>query len=309
VVRGTRFARIIRTQTWPHFVKASQSLSPSSMYTISVINQKGGVGKTVTTVNLAAALQEKGHEPVIIDYDSQMNATDWLMGREAGEEDATIFDALSTWDGEKSDQWTLSKIARRSEAVGLDFIPSDKRMAAASFDSVIGRSPSFPQQLRCRLQELSTSQVRTNSSSPKNYDFCLIDCPPSLGRSIATALTGADGIVVPVHTDRFSMRGVIQLQDTVKQIRKVHNDGLQILGLLLNNLDLRSGMVQELKKKFNDVYTEILFETFIPWRSKINEVATRGENLMKNEEAAPVASLYLDLAEEVVERTRLATTA
>lgn len=279
------------------------------MYTIAIINQKGGVGKTVTTVNLAAALQEKDRDPIVIDYDPQMNATDWLMGREANKKDATIFDALATWDGENSDEWMLSNVVRKSETVGVDFIPSDQRMAAASFDSVVGRSPVFPQQFRCRLQELRTSQVRTNSTSAKSYDFCLVDCPPSLGRSIATALAGADGIIVPLHTDRFSMRGVIQLQDTVKQIRKVHNDGLQILGLLLNNLDLRSGMVSDLREKFKEIYTDILFETFIPWRSKINEVATHGKNIMTYEGASDVADFYRDLAEEVVERSRTAVTA
>lgn len=279
------------------------------MYTIALINQKGGVGKTVTSVNLATALQEKGREPLVIDYDPQMNATDWLMGREAKETDKTILDALANWDKEESDAYTLSKIFRRSDAVGVDFVPSDQRMAAASFDSVVGRSPVFPQQFRCRVQELEAAQVRTNSTSTKKHDFCLIDCPPSLGRSVATALAGADGIIVPVHTDRFSMRGVMQLQDTVKQIRKVHNDGLQILGLLLNNLDLRSSMVSEIQEKFEDVYTDILFETFIPWRSKINEVATHGENLMEYEGASEVASFYRDLADEVIERARVAVTA
>jgi chromosome partitioning protein len=279
------------------------------MYTVAVINQKGGVGKTVTTVNLAAALKHKGHDPLVIDYDSQMNATDWLMGREATEDDTTIFDSLAAWDGENSDEWSFANILRSSESVGVDFIPSDRRMAAASFDSVIGRSPVFPQQFRCRVQEFRTAQVQRNSSSPKNHDYCLIDCPPSLGRSIATALAGADSIIVPIHADRFSMRGVSQLQDTIKQIRKVHNDSLRILGLLPNDLDLRSGLVSDMQEKFETVYSEILFDTFIPWRSKINEVATYGKNVMEYEGASGVASLYLDFADEVVERSRIATTA
>ncbi|PSQ73070.1 MAG: ParA family protein, partial [Bacteroidetes bacterium QH_1_64_81] len=191
------------------------------MYTVAVINQKGGVGKTVTTVNLAAALKHKGHDPLVVDYDSQMNATDWLMGREATEDDATIFDPLAAWDGENADERTFANIFRSSDTVGIDFIPSDRRMAAASFDAVIGRSAVFPQQFRCRIQEFRTAEVQRNSSSPKNHDYCLIDCPPSLGRSIATALAGADGIIVPIHADRFSMRGVSQLQETIKQIRKV----------------------------------------------------------------------------------------
>jgi len=277
------------------------------MYTISVINQKGGVGKTVTTVNLAAALQKRGAPPLVIDYDPQMNATDWLMGREAKEEDPTIFDALSTLDGEQSDQWMLSELARTSDSVGVDFIPSDRRMAAASFDSVVGRSPVFPHQLRRRLRELRTAQVSTNSLSANTYEYCLIDCPPSLGRSIATALAASDGVVVPIHADRFSMRGVTRLQDTIEQIRKVHNDGLRILGLLANNLDLRSGLVSEMKDKFRDVYEDILFETAIRWRSKINEAATYGENILDYESDA--SDFYLDLADEVQERARIAATA
>ncbi len=279
------------------------------MYTIAVINQKGGVGKTVTAVNLAAALEHKGHDPLVIDYDPQMNATDWLMGREATEDDATIFDSLAGWEGEESDEWTFANIFRSSESVGVDYIPSDRRMAAASFDSVIGRSPVFPQQFRCRVQEFRTSEVQRNSSSPKNHDYCVIDCPPSLGRSIATALAGADGIIVPIHADRFSMRGVSQLQNTIKQIRKVHNDSLRILGLLPNNLDLRSGLVNEMREMFEEVYSDILFETFMPWRSKINEVATHGKNIMEYEEASDAAERYLDLAEEVVDRAQVATTA
>jgi len=279
------------------------------MYTIAVINQKGGVGKTVTSVNLAAALKHKGHTPLLIDYDPQMNATDWLMGREATEDDATIFDALATWDGENTDAFSFTDILRTSEAVGIDFIPSDRRMAAASFDSVIGRSPVFPQQFRCRVQEFRTAQVQRNSSSPKNHDYCLVDCPPSLGRSIATALAGADGILVPIHADRFSMRGVSQLQDTIKQIRKVHNDSLRILGLLPNDLDLRSGLVSDMQAKFENVYSDILFDTSIPWRSKVNEVATHGRNIMEYEGASDAASYYLNLADEVVERSRVATAA
>lgn len=279
------------------------------MYTIAVINQKGGVGKTVTTVNLAAALKHKGHDPLVVDYDPQMNSTDWLMGREATEDDATIFDSLAAWEGEGTDELTFANILRSSESIGVDFIPSDRRMAAASFDSVIGRSPVFPQQFRCRVQEFRTAQVQRNSSSPKNHDYCLIDCPPSLGRSIATALAGADGIIVPILADRFSMRGVTQLQETIKQIRKVHNDSLRILGLLPNNLDLRSGMVSDMQEKFEAVYTDILFETFIPWRSKINEVATHGKNIMEYEGASDAADRYLHLADEVKERSRVATTA
>ncbi len=277
------------------------------MYTISVINQKGGVGKTVTTVNLAAALKEQGHEPIVIDYDPQMNATDWLLGREATDEDDTIFDALATLDGEDADAFSLAHIVRTSDAVGVDFVPSDRRMAAASFDSVVGRSAVFPQQFRHRVQELRTAQVSTNSVSSKNYDYCLVDCPPSLGRSIATALAGSDGIIVPIHADRFSMRGVSQLQKTIKQIRQVHNDGLRILGLLPNNLDLRSGMVANMKDKFQEVYDDILFDTFIRWRSKINEAATHGKNIMEYDTDA--ADFYRSLAEEVTERAQIATAA
>jgi chromosome partitioning protein len=281
------------------------------MYTISVINQKGGVGKTVTTVNLAAALRAKGHTPLVIDYDPQMNATDWLMGRESNEEDTTIFDSLAATDGAESDRWRLSEVIQTSESVGVSFVPSDRRMAAASFDSVVGRSPLFPQQFHHRVAELRTEHAGTNGTvehaSTRAYDYCLVDCAPSLGRSIATALAGSDGVIIPIHADRFSMRGVRRLQDTVEKIRRVHNGDLRILGLLPNNLDLRSSMVRRLKEKLRNVYANIVFETTVPWRSKINEAATRGTNLMDTDSDA--AGFYLDLVDEVVERSRIATAA
>ncbi len=280
------------------------------MYTISVINQKGGVGKTVTTVNLAAALKRKGYNPLVIDYDPQMNATDWLLGREANKDDDTIFDCLATWDTAESDRWKLSDIVRMSKSIGVRFVPSDPRMAAASFDSVVGRSPVFPKQFRRRIVELRATQISNNSTYKEkadlDFDYCLVDCPPSLGRSIAAALAGSDGIIVPVHADRFSMRGVEQLQDTVRKIRSVHNDGLKILGLLANNLDLRSGMVKDMKEKLTTVYEDVLFETCILWRSKINEAATRGDNLMSYGTDSDAASFYLELADEVVKRSRIA---
>ena len=105
------------------------------------------------------------------------------------------------------------------------------------------------------------------------------------------------------------MRGVSQLQDTIKQIRKVRNDSLWILGLFPNDLDLRSGMVTDMKEKFEHIYSDVLFETCIPWRSKINEAATHGKNIMEYEGASNAASRYLDLAHEVVERSRVATAA
>ena len=162
------------------------------MYTITVISQKGSVGKTVTTVNLAAALKQKGHDPLVVDYDPQMNATDWLVGREATEDNATIFNALACWDGDHAEESSFANIFRTSEALGVDFIPSDRRMAAASFDAVVGRSPVFPQQFRCRVQEFRTAQVRQNSRSPKKHNYCLVDClPPPWAASLQRHSTAA----------------------------------------------------------------------------------------------------------------------
>lgn len=270
---------------------------------LSVVNQKGGVGKTTTTVNLAAALSEIGHSVLVIDFDAQMNSTKWMLGRETTDDEASIFDALYTVARDAAQDYTLAELAESASA-GFDFVPSGEDMIANTFDSTIGRSGVYPNQLRVRLDELDRETRESGIATPHGpYDFCLIDCPPSLGRSIMVALVASDSIVVPVAADGFSMQGLKQLLSTVREVR-FNNKDLKILGVLANNLDLRSGLVKEMQEALRNRYQDLMFDTSIPWRSKINEVTTLGTYLKDHAPASDAAQFYRSLAGEVVERTQ-----
>jgi len=270
---------------------------------ISVVNQKGGVGKTTTTVNLAAGLSEIGQSVLVIDFDAQMNSTNWMLGRETDGDEASIFDCLETVAGEESDEFSISELAEDSGA-GFDFIPSGEDMIANTFDSTVGRSGAYPNQLRVRIEEMEREFREGVISTPNGpYDYCLVDCPPSLGRSIMVALVGSDSILVPVSADGFSMQGLKQLLSTIREVR-INNSNLEIVGILANNLDLRSGLVKDMEEALRDRYEELMFKTSIPWRSKINEVTTLGTYLKDHAPSSDARDFYRDLAEEVVERTK-----
>lgn len=270
-------------------------------YVISVVNQKGGVGKTTTTVNLAAALSEIGQSVLVVDFDPQMNSTQWMLGRETAADEASIFDSLLTVPQDDADEYALSELAEATGA-GFDFVPSGADMIANTFDSTIGRSGVYPNQLRIRLDELATDTREHGVETPNGpYDVCLIDCPPSLGRSIMVALVASSSLIVPVAADGFSMQGLKQLLRTVREVR-FNNDDLRILGILANNLDLRSGLVKDMQDALQDRYGDLMFETSIPWRSKINEVTTMGTYLQEHAPSSDARRFYRRLAEEVVER-------
>lgn len=277
-------------------------------HVLSIVNQKGGVGKTTTTVNLAAALAEIGQSVLVIDFDAQMNSTNWMLGRETRPSEASIFDCLETVAGEEAEEYTLAELAEDSGG-GFDFIPSGEDMIANTFDSTVGRSGAYPNQLRIRVDEMR-GQFREGIISTPNgpYDYCLVDCPPSLGRSIMVALVGSDGLLVPVEADGFSMQGLKQLLSTVKEVR-FNNSELEIVGILANNLDLRSGLVEEMEEALRDRYEGLMFETSIPWRSKINEVTTLGTYLHEHAPSSDARFFYRELAEEVVQRTKNAPVA
>jgi chromosome partitioning protein len=271
---------------------------------LSVVNQKGGVGKTTTTVNLAAALAEVGKSVLVIDFDAQMNSTNWMLGRETTADEASIFDSLDTVAAEDAEEYSLAELAEDSGG-GFDFVPSGEDMIANTFDSTIGRSGVYPNQLKVRIQELSKRNTRGSQQTPNGpYDYCLVDCPPSLGRSIMVALVGSDGLLVPVEADGFSMQGLKQLLSTVREVR-FNNSDLEIVGILANNLDLRSGLVKDMSEALRNRYEDLMFETTIPWRSKINEVTTLGTYLKDHAPSSDARHFYRDLAEEVIDRTRV----
>ena len=281
------------------------------MVTLSVVNQKGGVGKTTTTVCLASALSEHGYSVLVIDLDPQMNATKWLLGRELESDEASVLDSIITAveDGDRSSDWPLARVIEPSH-LGYDFIPAHGDLA--NIEGEIGEKPSRPYLLRERVEEVEEghafgylSDVEAHIRPERRYDLCFIDCPPSLGLLVVQALTASDGLIVPVSVDGMSMQGLQQLVATARQVQKYLNDSIEITGLLPNNLDRRSGLVNEGLKQLREEYGDLVFETEVPWRSKIIEVSTYGTALYDHAPSSDAVMIYESLAEEVADRCGL----
>lgn len=278
------------------------------MQTLSVVNQKGGVGKTTTTVCLATALSQLGHSVVVIDLDPQMNATKWMLGRELEPDEASVLDAAITAvdDNSADSDWPLARLIEPSE-LGFDFIPAHADLA--NIEGEIGEKPSRPYLLQERILELKKGigfehlqEADAHDASNGQYDLCLVDCPPSLGLLVVQALTASDGLIVPVSVDGMSMQGLGQLVKTTREVRKYLNDSLEIVGLLPNNLDRRAGLVNQGLEALQKNYGDLVFDTVVPWRSKIIEVSTYGSTLYEHAPSSDAIEVYEWLAEEVLLR-------
>jgi chromosome partitioning protein len=280
------------------------------MKTLSVVNQKGGVGKTTTTVCLASALSRLEYSVLVIDLDPQMNATKWMLGRELEPDEASILDSIVTaaeTEEEESD-WPLARLVEPSD-LGFDYVPAHADLA--NIEGEIGEKPSRPYLLQERIRELERgymfnhlNEADAYLSSDERYDLCLLDCPPSLGLLVVQALTASDGLIIPVSVDGMSMQGLAQLMSTTKEVRKYLNDSVEIVGLLPNNLDRRAGLVNQGLEALQKNYGEKVFETVVPWRSKIIEVSTYGTTLYDHASGSDAVDIYEELAEEVVERVQ-----
>lgn len=279
------------------------------MTTLSIVNQKGGVGKTTTTVCLASALTKQGYSVLVVDLDPQMNATKWMLGRELESDEASILDAIITaGDSEESSDWPLARLIEPSD-LGFDFIPAHTDLA--NIEGEIGEKPSRPYLLRERIQELEEGvafehlhEADAYLPSDERYDLCLIDCPPSLGLLVVQALTASQQLIAPVSVDGMSMQGLGQLVSTTREVRKYLNEDIEIAGLLPNNLDHRAGLVNEGLEALKENYGELVFDTTIPWRSKIIEVSTYCTTLYDHAPSSDAVEAYEQLAREVVARIK-----
>lgn len=274
------------------------------MYTISFVNQKGGVGKTTTTIACATGMHRRGIRVLVIDLDAQMNVTAWSLGRHLRPEEASIYDSLVAKKRgvEGGADWPLRDLIETSD-IGFDYVPANRDLSAA--DSELANEPFL---LKDRLDELTDRLRETNNlsesshkASSKPYDFCLIDCPPSLGTLVYVALIASDSLIVPVGADQFSVDGLSQLIKTVQNAKRV-NTNLEILGLLMNNLDHRYGLTGDLVEQFEESYGHNLFQTKVPARARIRE-ASKGEDIFDHASGSDVIAIYNQMVDEVLERS------
>jgi chromosome partitioning protein len=246
---------------------------------IAVLNQKGGVGKTTSTINLAAYLAKDGHSVLVVDLDPQGNSTSGL-GIDKQSLKATLYDVLFL---RATVQATTQKISSK-----LFILPSNANLAGAEVElvSVAGREV----QLRNALAGL-------------NYDYILIDCPPSLGLLTINALTAANRVLIPVQAEYYALEGLSQLLNVIQQVRQALNPGLDILGVLITLYDSRNSLSEQVKKELESYFGPKLFKTIVPRNVRLAEAPSFGRTIIEHDKWSKGARAYKSLAREVEQRT------
>lgn len=254
---------------------------------ISLVNQKGGVGKTTTSINLASSLGLLGKKVLLVDFDPQGNATTGV-GVEKGGLNTTIYEALIN-------EKTGKEIIKKTKFKNLDLIPANVNLAAleVNFVSMQKKDPTFSKsgQLKKVLEEVKD-----------DYDYILIDCPPSLGILITNALTASDSVIIPVQCEFFALEGIMQLLNTIRVARSKTNPNLEIEGVVLTMLDSRTILGLDVVENIRSFFKEKVYDTIIPRLIVLAEAPSHGKPIANYNSKSKGTTAYINLAKEVIER-------
>jgi chromosome partitioning protein len=253
---------------------------------IAVTNQKGGVGKTTTAINLAAALALTGKDVLLVDVDPQGNATSGLGRKGFAAVGGTIYDALTRPDVEGADAFLIPAGIDR-----LTLLPSTRDLAGAEIELI-----AVPNRERRLSALLATCESR--------FDFIFIDCPPSLGLLTLNALVAAHRVLIPLHCEYFALEGLADLVATMRRVRAALNPALDIEGVLLTMNDERTNLGQQVTRDVRGFFKEKVYATVIPRNVRLAEAPSHGLPVVTYDARSRGAEAYLAFAQEFLDRNR-----
>ena len=251
------------------------------MKILAICNQKGGVGKTTTSINLAASLAHLKNKVLLIDTDPQANATSGV-----GVDKATISQSIYNI---LVDEVDINDVIVKTAYENLDIVPSSIALAGAEVELV--SAISREQRMKNAISEIK-----------EDYDFVVIDCPPSLGLITLNSLTAADGVIIPVQTEYYALEGLSQLMNTFNIVRKHLNSKLDIFGVLLTMTDSRTNISNQVAEQVREHFKDKAFDTVISRTVRLSEAPSFGEPIIEYAKNSNGAKQYLSLAKEVVKR-------
>jgi chromosome partitioning protein len=254
------------------------------MQIISVINQKGGVGKTTTVINLAAGLSQQNKKVLVIDLDPQGNATTGLGLSNVENSEDTIYAVLN---GTK----TISEVIKKTEFNNLDLITSNVDLSGLEVETAGDSNRAFI--LKARL----TAYLDDSKGS---YDYVFIDCPPSLSLLTVMALVSSQSLVVPLQAEFFALEGLTQLMKTIERIKVTLNPRLNIRGILITMYDKRNKLSTQVEKEARDYFSDKVYATVIPRNVRLSEAPSHGMPVLVYDKSCPGSKSYFNFTNEFI---------
>ena len=254
---------------------------------IALVNQKGGVGKTTSSINLAACLGYLGKKALLIDLDPQGNSTTGL-GIDKGDIKKSIYDLLVN-------EANLKEVIKKTKFRNLYIIPATISLAGADLE--------LAEKSRLDPEFSKNKQLKKGLEEVKDiFDYIIIDCPPSLGLLTTNALTAADSVIIPVQCEFFALEGIMQLLNSIMLAQKTLNPTLDIEGVLLTMLDNRTNLGLEVVQDIKSYVKERVYDTIIPRLVRLSEAPSHGKPIINYDPKSRGAEAYINLAKEVISR-------